>query len=287
MARTIDAHHHFWDTNAGRYDYYWMTGDLDVIRGRYGPNEMRPLLEAAGVDHTIIVQTIPSVPETEEFLATAAATDFVAGVVGWVDLTDPAVGETIARLRARPEGRGLVGIRHQVHDEEDPEWLVRPDVRRGVAAVVEAGLTYDILVRARELPSALAIVREFPQARFVVDHIAKPNIKAHEIEPWASRMKPLADFPNVWVKVSGMIEEDDWTAWRPDDLVPYIGRLLDWFGPKRLMFGSNWPVCLIAGSYQQVHDAAAHALGGISADERAAIFGDNAAEAYLLPGMEG
>jgi L-fuconolactonase len=282
MSVTVDAHHHFWDTTAGRYDYYWMTDELAVIRGRHGPDEMRPLLRDAGIDRTVIVQTIPSVPETEEFLSTAGTTDFVAGVVGWVDLTDPAVGDTIARLRDGPHGRWLVGIRHQVHDEADPEWLVRDDVMRGLAAVAASGLTYDILVRSRELPSALAVVKAFPDARFVVDHIAKPNIKAHEIEPWASRMKPLAEFPNVWVKVSGMIEEADWETWKPDDLVPYVQRLLEWFGPSRLIFGSNWPVCNLAGSYQRVHDAAAYAVGDVSVGDRARIFGSNASEAYGL-----
>jgi L-fuconolactonase len=230
----------------------------------------------------VVVQTIPSVPETELFLETAAATDFVAGIVGWVDLTDPAVEETLAHLAARADGKYLVGIRHQVHDEADPEWLLRPEAQRGVAAVGEAGLTYDVLVRSRELPSGLATVRANPGMRFVVDHIAKPNIKEGEIEPWASRMRPLADYPNVWVKVSGMITEADWDRWEPSDLVPYVSRLLEWFGPKRLMFGSDWPVCELAGTYDRVYDAAVYALGSITADERAAIFGGNAVEAYRL-----
>ena len=162
MALTVDAHHHFWDTTSGRFDYYWMGDDLAAIKGVRGPDQLRPLLAEHGIDRTVVVQTIPSVEETEVFLATAAATDFVAGVVGWVDLTDPAVAETIARLRARPDGRWLVAIRHQVHDEQDPEWLLRPDVKRGLKAVEEAGLAYDILVRSRELPAALQTVRRVP-----------------------------------------------------------------------------------------------------------------------------
>jgi L-fuconolactonase len=282
MALTVDAHHHFWDTTSGRFDYYWMGDDLAAIKGVRGPEQLRPLIDAAGIDRTVVVQTIPNLEETEVFVATAASTDFVAGVVGWVDLTDPDVADTIARLKARPDGRWLVGIRHQVHDEQDAEWLLRPDVKRGLRAVEEAGLVYDVLVRSRELPAALQIVREFPESRFVVDHIAKPDIKAGEIEPWASRMQPLAACPNVWVKVSGMITEADWERWAPDDLVPYVQRLLSWFGPQRLLFGSDWPVCLMAGSYAQVVDAARYALADLSDDERSWVFGRSAATAYRL-----
>jgi L-fuconolactonase len=148
--------------------------------------------------------------------------------------------------------------------------------------VGEAGLTYDVLVRSRELPAALDLVRAFPENSFVIDHIAKPCIREHEIEPWASRMAPLAAFPKVWVKLSGMIEEDDWASWTADDLKPYVQRLLDWFGPGRLIFGSNWPVCLLAGSYARVFDALVEALGDIPRRDRERIFGANALEAYRL-----
>jgi L-fuconolactonase len=282
MPQTVDAHHHFWDTSRSDRDYYWMGDDLAAIRGRYGPDDLRPLIRDAGIDRTVIVQTIPSVPETEEFMATAAATDFMAGVVGWVDLTDPAVEEHLARLKGRPDGRYLVSIRHQVHDEADADWLSRPDVRRGIAAVGRAELAYDVLVRSRELPAALALVQAFPDMRFVVDHIAKPDIKAHQMEPWASRMQPLAAYPNVWVKVSGMVTEADWNAWTPDDLVPYVERLVEWFGPPRLLFGSDWPVCTLAASYGQVIEAARYALGSLSTDEQALVFGGNAMKAYRL-----
>lgn len=282
MAIVVDAHHHFWDTSDRRYDYYWMTDELAAIRGRFGPDDMRPLLAARGIDRTVLIQTIPSLPETEQFLATAAATDFVAGVVGWVDLIAPDVASTLARLKARPDGRKLVGIRHQAHDEPDADWLRRPDVQRGIGAVGAAGLTYDVLVRDRELPAALDLVRASPENSFVVDHIAKPNIREHEIEPWASLMAPLAAFPKVWVKLSGMIEEDDWATWTADDLKPYVQRLLDWFGPGRLIYGSNWPVCLLAGSYARVFDALVEALGDIPRGDRERIFGANALEAYRL-----
>lgn len=276
---TIDAHHHFWDTTSGAYDYPWMTDELAAMRGRRGPDELRPLLASRGVDRTIVVQAISSLPETRELLSIAAKTDFVAGVVGWVDLTDPDVAATLAELR-RPGGGKLVGIRHQVHDEEDPDWIRRADVRRGLAAVLEAGLTYDVLVRSRELDAALEVMRSFPEARFVVDHIAKPPIRDHVMEPWATQMASVAELPNVWVKLSGMIEEADWSAWKPADLVPYVQRLLEHFGPRRLVFGSNWPFCLVAGSYQQVYDALIEALGAIGDEALGWILGDNATRAY-------
>jgi L-fuconolactonase len=280
--RTVDSHQHFWDTDSGRFDYYWMSDELAAIKGVRGPEQLRPLIADVGIEHTVTVQAIPSLEETTFLLETAAATDFVAGVVGWVDLTDPGVADTIAALQARPDGRWLKSIRHQVHDEQDAEWLLRPDVRIGLKAVEDAGLAYDILVRSRELPSALTTVRDFPNSRFVVDHIAKPNIKAGEVEPWVSRMRPLAEYPNVAVKVSGMVTEADWTAWTPDDLRPYVERLLAWFGPHRLMFGSDWPVCTVAGSYRRVHEAAVAALGDLSEDERSWVFGRTAEAAYHL-----
>ena len=282
MARTVDSHQHFWDTTNGRVDYYWMSAEFDAITGVRGPEQLRPLIAAAGIDRTVSVQAIGSLEETIFLLETAEATDFVAGVVGWVDLPDPAVSDTIAALRDRPDGRWLKAIRHQVHDEADAEWLLRADVRRGLKAVEQAGLAYDILVRSRELPSALETVREFPDSRFVVDHIAKPNIKAGEVEPWVSRMRPLADHPNVSVKVSGMITEADWARWTPDDLRPYVQRLLEWFGPQRLMFGSDWPVCTVAGTYGQVKDAAVSALGDLSDEDRDWVFGRTATVAYQL-----
>ena len=278
----VDAHHHFWDTNSDEFHYDWMTDDLAAIRGRFGPAELQPALAERGVGHTVLVQTLPSLAETAGYLEIAASTDFVAGVVGWVDLTDTGVAEAIARLKDRPDGNGLVGIRHQAQDEPDPDWLALPEVLRGVAAVAQAGLAYDVLIHSRELPAALALVRSRPECRFVVDHIAKPNIREHEIEPWASGMRALAVLPNVWVKVSGMIEEAGWTTWRPDDIRPYVEMVLDWFGPDRLIFGSNWPVCLVAGSYGQVVDALSMALVGIGEDDRSRIFGGNAIAAYRL-----
>jgi L-fuconolactonase len=276
----VDAHHHFWDPS--RADYPWMTDDLAAIRRPFGPDDLAPVLRASGVDRTVLVQTRASVDETLEFLATAAATPFLAGVVGWVDLTDAGVADAIAKLRAAQGGEHLVAIRHQVHDEPDPEWLLREDVRRGIAAVGEAGLAYDLLVRPRELPAALAVTQELTDVRFVIDHIAKPSIASGVLQSWADLIRPFGDLAHVWCKVSGMVTEADWVSWQPDDLRPYVQHVLDVFGPDRLLFGSDWPVCLLAASYQRVFDSARAALGDLNPSETAAIFGGNATDVYRL-----
>ncbi len=277
----VDAHHHFWTPS--RHDYYWMTGaELDPIRKPFTPAELRPVLAVAGVDYTVLVQTVPSLAETREFMQIAASTRFVAGVVGWVDLTDAAVGETLAELKAQPDGETLVGIRHQVHDEKDAEWLLRPDVQRGLAAVQDAGLAYDLLVRPRELPAALATARALPNLRFVLDHIAKPPIAAGKVEAWAALMEPFRGLTNVSCKLSGMITEAAWTDWTPDDLRPFVATTVDIFGAGRVMFGSDWPVCLLAGEYGVVKSALEEALPPLSRDEWGRVFGGTAIDVYGL-----
>jgi L-fuconolactonase len=286
----VDAHHHFWDP--GRATYPFLTDELGAIRRRFGPEDLRPLLARTGVDRTILVQTRSDPGETREFLVTAAETPFIGGVIGWVDLTDPEVGDAIAELRAGPAGGKLVGIRHQVHDESDPDWLARPDVRRGIGAVGSAGLVYDLLVRSRELPAALATVRALPEVRFVIDHLAKPAIASGALQPWADLLRPFGATANVWCKVSGMVTEADWAAWRPDDLVPYVRHVVETFGPDRLMFGSDWPVCLLAASYEKVLASTRFALAGLSDVEVARVFGQTATVVYGLdragrPGRSG
>ena len=277
----IDAHHHFWWP--GKHDYYWMAGpELDSIRRAFGPSDLRPLLLARGVDCSVLVQTVPSVVETREFMAIAYRTRFVAGVVGWVDLSDPAVGDTLAELQAQPDGKTLVGIRHMVHDEKDPDWLLRPDVQRGLAAVRDAGLAYDLLVRPRELQAALATARAFPDMRLVIDHIAKPPIASGQLEPWSSLMEPFRELTHVSCKLSGMITEANWTAWTADDLRPYVTRAFDLFGVDRVMYGSDWPVCLLAGSYGAVKQALEDSLPPLSPGDWAKVFGGNAVRFYQL-----
>ena len=276
----VDAHHHFWDPTRATYPF--LTDELAAIRRPFGPAHLRPLLARTGIERTVLVQTRSDIAETREFLAIAAATPFVGGVVGWVDLTHAGVADAVAELRAGPGGDRLVGIRHQVHDEPDPEWLARPEVRRGIRSVGAAGLVFDLLVRARELPVALATVRALPEVRFVIDHLAKPPIASGALQPWADLLRPFGASPNVWCKVSGMVTEADWAAWRPDDLLPYVAHAVETFGPDRLMFGSDWPVCLLAASYEAVVGSARSALAGLSDAERARVFGETATAVYGL-----
>lgn len=277
----VDAHHHFWDPT--RADYPWMMAEeLTPIRRPIGPGDLRPILAANGVDRTVLVQTRSAVDETEEFLAIAAANDFVAGVVGWVNLTDPAVGDTLAAMKSGPNGRWLVGIRHQVHDEEDPNWVARDDVVRGIGEVGRAGLAYDLLPRERELPACLRCVDAHLDMRFVVDHIAKPRIKDGVMEPWATRLRELARRPHVWCKLSGMVTEADWGAWTVDDLRPYVEKVIEFFGEDRVMFGSDWPVSLLASEYAGVKGALETLVGDLGDAARAKIFGANAVAFYRL-----
>lgn len=278
----VDAHHHFWDP--AQADYPWMAGDaMAPIRRAFGPDDLRPLLQQAGIERTVLVQTRSSLAETIEFLAVAAATDFVAGVVGWVDLADPNVGRALGDLKQRPGGNLLVGVRHQVHDEVDAAWLCREDVRRGLRAVEAAGLVYDLLVKTPQLPAALDTARSLPRLHFVIDHIAKPRITAgRQDAAWADAMAPFSELPNVSCKLSGMVTEADWAAWTVEDLQPYVRNVVGWFGEDRLMFGSDWPVCLLAASYGQVVEALQQALWEIPEGARPKIMGANAVRIYGL-----
>lgn len=274
----VDAHQHF--IFPSRVHYPWLEDPaLAPLRRDFTPDDLRPLLRASGVDGTIAVQAKSSLEETRELLKIASSTDYVLGVVGWVDLTDPAVGRVLDELMALPEGRYLVGIRHQVHDEPDPNWLLRPEVGRGLAALEQRGLTYDLLVRIRELPAALACVQNFPRLRFVLDHLAKPSIAQGQWDDWLRALEPLASQPNVWAKLSGLVTEADWKHWKPEDLAPYIRQALALFGSSRCLFGSDWPVCTLAASYAQVKEALEWALKETSL----ALLGENALRLYRIP----
>lgn len=279
----IDAHHHLWEYDAKKYP--WMTAEFATIRRRFGPEDLQPHLAQCGVDRTVVVQTWSSVEETREFLETAARTPFIAGVVGWVDLTSELVGEVIAGLGAAKGGRKLVGIRHQVHDEADPTWLLRTDVQRGVAAVGRAGLAFDLLVRPRELPSAHATVVRHPEMRFIIDHLGKPPIRTGGSSGWDEWMPRLAALPNVYCKLSGLVTEADWRGWSIGQFRKYFDGVLSWFGADRLMFGSDWPVCLVAASYPQVVATAQELVHRLPLAQREAIFGQTAASAYGLPSI--
>ncbi|MFC4855613.1 amidohydrolase family protein [Actinophytocola glycyrrhizae] len=273
----IDAHHHLWE-DLTRRDYDWLA-DLDPIRRPYTVADLAAVTRA---DRTVLVQTVPTVEETEEFLSTAAATPLIAGVVGWADLTAPDVADRLAALREAPGGRTLVGIRHPAQGEADPDWLTRREVVRGVKAVAEAGLTYDILVLPPQHQAAIALADAVPGARLVLDHAGKPAIASGGYEPWATFLTALAARPNVFCKLSGLVTEADWTKWTVDHLRPYAAHVLESFGPERVMFGSDWPVCELAATYDQVHDVARACTNGLSQPERAEVFAGTATRAYPI-----
>ncbi|MFC0624829.1 amidohydrolase family protein [Kribbella deserti] len=282
MTGRVDAHHHVWDLQVRAQS--WMTGpSMDPIRRSFSAEDLAPLAADAGITATVLVQTVGLAAETPEFLEVAASNDLVAGVVGWLDLTASSVRDALAGLLERPDGHWLKGIRHQVHDEPDDLWLERADVRRGLAAVAEAGLTYDLLTKPPQLPAAIHTVQAMPELSFVLDHISKPPIGTGELEPWARGLRELASYPNVTCKLSGLVTEADWAGWTVDDLRPYAEIVLDAFGPDRVMFGSDWPVCLLAASYAEVVAAAEDLTSYLTPTERDAVFGQTARHTYSLP----
>jgi L-fuconolactonase len=276
----VDSHQHFWDLE--RFHYPWMSDDLHALRRNFGPEDLEPLLVEGGVDQSIVVQATTSTDETRYLLELAARTEFVCGVVGWVDIADPGVGAVVSGLRNGEGGDYLVGLRHPVHDEADPDWLLRDEVQRGLRALADTGLAYDLLVRVRELPAALRVAREHEDLRLVIDHIAKPSIREGELDEWSRAMEPFAGLGNVHCKLSGMVTEADWKTWKPADLAPYVERVRQLFGEDRLMFGSDWPVCLLAASYGEVMDALDGALGSLGSSARAKIYGENALGFYRV-----
>ena len=277
----VDAHHHLWDL--GVRDQDWITGAaLAPLRRDFRLGDYEPEARAAGVTASVVVQTVTVPGETPELLALAATSDLIAGVVGWADLTEPGLADRIAALTAMPGGDTLVGLRHQVQNEPDPQWLTRADVLRGLAAVAHAGLAYDLVITAGQLSPAARAAAAVPDLLFVLDHLGKPPIASGSVQPWARDLRRLASLPNTAVKLSGLVTEADWNRWKPIDLRPYAEVALDAFGPGRMMFGSDWPVCTLAASYGDVLQAARDLTGDLSEAEREAIFAGTATRLYRL-----
>jgi L-fuconolactonase len=277
----IDAHHHVWDLAVR--DQPWIAdASMAPIRRSFEITELTAEATASGIAGTVVVQTVAEVAETEELLDLAETTPLVLGVVGYVDLAAPDVGEQLDRMLGRPSGRWLVGIRSPVQDEPDPAWLQRPAVMAGLRAVARRGLTFDLLIRPNQLESALIAVTAVAECRFVVDHLAKPAIASGAWEPWATGLAALAARGNVSAKLSGMVTEASWATWSAADLRPYVDHALSAFGPDRLLFGSDWPVCTLAAPYAGVVAAVENLVGGLSTDERAAVLGGTAAAVYGL-----
>jgi L-fuconolactonase len=274
----IDAHQHFWRFDPVRDA--WITPDMAVIRRDFLPEDLGPVLAANGMDGCVAVQADPSEAETRFLLELAHENGFIRGVVGWVDLLGPELEASLERFSGDALFRG---VRHIAQAEAD-DFLAREDVLAGVERLADFGLTFDVLVYERQLSAAVAMVDRLPEQEFVLDHLAKPRIRDGDMEPWATHINALALRPNVWCKVSGMITEADWDRWRPEDLRPYLDVVFEAFGPERLMFGSDWPVCLVAGEYARVLDVVESYAAPLTAAERDGLFGGNAARFYGLDG---
>lgn len=277
----VDAHHHVWDLSVR--DQPWIKGDeMSPIRRNFGLPDLAVEAREAGVTSTVLVQTVTTADETPELLALAAEHDLVGGVVGWTDLTAPDVADELARLRELPGGEKLVGIRHQIQGEPDPLWILRRDVLRGLEAVAAAGLVYDLVALPHQLPAATSAAFLLPQLTFVLDHLGKPPIATGEWNTWAGHLHTLATLPNTAAKLSGLPTEARWDDWTLDDLRPYTETALEAFGADRLMFGSDWPVCLLATTYAEVVDTARQLTSDLSEAERSALFAGTARRVYAL-----
>ncbi len=273
----LDSHQHFWKYSAA--DYPWIPAGSALQRD-WLPADLDALQAPLAFDGSIAVQAHQSVAEARWLLELAAANPRIRGVVGWVDLRSDGVAESLAELAANPR---FVGVRHVVQDEPDDQFLIRPEFVRGISQLRQFGLTYDLLIFPKQLPAAIQLVRQFPDQPFVLDHIAKPLIKAGTLSPWREQIHELAAFPNVLCKVSGMVTEADHRMWKPEDFVPYLEVVFEAFGVERLMFGSDWPVCLLAAGYEQVFSLVRDFALKSAPDARAqaALFGANAARFYL------
>ncbi|MCH2113976.1 MAG: amidohydrolase family protein [Pirellulales bacterium] len=276
----IDAHQHFWDRTRIDFDHAWQEGSgMEKICRSFLPTDLKPLLEGAGVDRSVFVQTQHKLEENRWALGLAEQYDFIAGVVGWIDLASSACEQQLLEFEDCPK---FVGVRHVTQDEPDDDFIVRSDVLRGLKILEKHEVPFDLLFFVKHLHHAERLGRELPDLPMVIDHIAKPEIKSGRIDNWRSSFSRAASCDNIYCKLSGMITEADWENWKPSDLKPYVETALDLFGPERLMYGSDWPVCELAGSYQQQFDAVCEAVGPLGESEVTAIFGGTAARFYGL-----
>lgn len=274
--RQIDAHQHFWRYTAEEFG--WIGDPMAAIRRDFLPGDLRPLLDAAGIDATIAVQARQSIEETDFLLGLAAENDWIAGVVGWAPLGSSDADAALECMAAHPK---LRGVRHVLQAEPD-EYFHRADFNAGIALLPQFGLTYDLLIVERQLPAAIKLVDRHPNQPFILDHIAKPLIESGQLEPWRSQITELARRPNVTCKLSGMVTEADWHTWSPEQLQPYFDTVLEAFGPSRLMFGSDWPVLTVASTYSRWVETVATWLAPLTPTERAAIEGETATRVYQL-----
>ncbi len=273
----IDAHHHFWKYDPAEYD--WIDDNMRAIRRDFLPEDLRPEIAAAGIDAVISVQARQTLAETLWLLELADGNDFIKGVVGWAPLTDGNVEETLARVAENPK---LRAVRHVLQSEPDPLYVLRDDFSRGIRALSQFGLAYDILIFERHLPQTIRFVDKHPKQVLIADHLAKPRVKDREISPWRENIHELAKRQNVYCKVSGLVTEGDYFNWTPEQLQPYIETVFDAFGPRRVMFGSDWPVCLVAVPYGRWVSIVGDAIKRFSESEQERFWSGTATEAYGL-----
>ncbi len=277
----IDAHQHFW-----RYDqreYGWIDDSMAALRRDFLPADLKQELERNGFQGSVAVQARQTLEETRWLLELAECAPFILGVVGWVDLRSPRLRFELEPLAGKSK---LVGVRHVVQSEPDERFLLQPDFLRGISTLEEFDLAYDILIYPRHLAVAAEFVARFPRQRFVLDHLAKPPIKSGALDSWARGIRELASSRNVYCKVSGLVTEADWQAWKLEDMRPYLDVAFECFGPSRLMIGSDWPVCTVAAPYSRVMDLVKEYLGKFAAEEREAVLGGNAAKFWRLKLLE-
>jgi len=273
----IDSHQHFWQV--GRFDYPWMSSDVEVLYQDYLPPTLEPILERNGITKTVLVQASNCVAESRWLLSLADAYPIIAGVVGWVDLASPTVEQELAELTAHPKFKG---VRHLVESEPEDDWLSQPEILRGLQRLSSYGASYDLLVRTRHLKHVRTVAERCSELSLIIDHMAKPPIARGEIREWAQELRSVAAYKNVSCKLSGLVTEANHSAWFTNELRPFVECALELFGTERLMFGSDYPVCLLAASYDRVLDAFQEILKQLDEQERQQIFADNARRFYRL-----
>jgi L-fuconolactonase len=274
----IDSHQHYWYYNLK--DYGWMGDNMSVIKRDFLPSDLLPELENINFDGSVAVQARQNMEETNWLLKLADEFPYIKGVVGWLDLQSETVETEIQKFAAHPKA---VGARHVIHDEEDDNFMLRPEFIRGVKLLEKYNLAYDILIFPKHLQNTIKFVREFSENQtFIIDHIAKPFIKDGFLTPWKEEMTELAKIPNVYCKLSGMVTEADWQNWKPEDIKPYLDVVFEAFGTERVMIGSDWPVCLVAGKYEKVMGVVMDYISKLNETDKAKILGGNAIKAYKI-----
>lgn len=276
-ALRIDSHQHFWNYDLKKH--VWMNDDMKILKTDYLPHNLEPLLKQHNLDGCVAVQANQAEIENDFLLSLSNQNDFIKGVVGWIDLQADNVAE---RLEYYQNFSKMKGFRHIIQDEQDINFMLRPAFMKGVSMLKQFGFTYDILIFAAHLPNTLTFIKALPDQPFVIDHIAKPNIKMGEIEIWKKYMRKIASYKNIYCKISGMVTEADWKSWKKEDFIKYLDVVVEAFGTDRIMYGSDWPVCTLAASYDQQFTIIKEYFANFSHSEQESFFGTNASNFYHL-----